>query len=165
MGWRYSRAECRYGIIKRHMHDGSDGFGQEKVYSIGIMQLCGPRLSYATPAFIHPTLSFHPISYYIRLVSHNIGRGYRVSRKTFCFNQVNEMPSSSSVFNERRRVASRLFLAVDMPVEDLGKGLLAGALDGVTVAGDQGDPVPAVNALDTLVETGAVLAAAADGVP
>lgn len=52
-----------------------------------------------------------------------------------------------------------------MPVEDLAKGLLAGALDGVAVAGDQGDEVPAVDALDALVEAGAVLAAAADGVP
>ncbi len=58
-----------------------------------------------------------------------------------------------------------LFLAVDMPVEDLGKGLLGGALDGVAVAGDQGGPVPGVDALDALVEAGAVLGAVADGVP
>ena len=52
-----------------------------------------------------------------------------------------------------------------MPVEDLAKGLLAGTLNDVAVARDQRDKVPAVDALDALVEAGAVLVAVADAVP
>ncbi|KAK5632297.1 hypothetical protein RRF57_008011 [Xylaria bambusicola] len=52
-----------------------------------------------------------------------------------------------------------------MPVEDLGKGLLTSALNGVAVARDQRVEVPTVNALDTLVEARAILVAVADCEP
>lgn len=66
---------------------------------------------------------------------------------------------------QRATRGRNLFLAVDVPVEDLGEDLLAVALDGVAVAGDEGGEIPTVDALGALVEAGAVLVAVADGVP